>query len=253
MKKMVLRASLLFLIMMISLVWSATASAATSFTFDDIDNWVGEGSNQAALVIDWNDSRSDALVWGFRWNGTATGEDMMTAIAGLSNVGSSNGLGDLGVINGQDARLQANLTSWSTFGGDKTVYGLGYDLDNDGFSYVAGDNETGHAADGDDVYSEGWMKGFWSYWVEDDAANVIGNNTSLSNWGLSARTLSNNSVDLWGWDADLDAFFGNGDGINVPVYPFQAADASPVPLPAAVWLLGGGLAGLMGFRQRRRK
>ena len=74
----------------------------------------------------------------------------------------------------------------------------------------------------------------------------------MSNWGLSARTLSNNSVDLWGWDADLDAFFGGGDGINVPLDPFTAAPAgAPVPVPGAFWLLASGLAGLAGLRRKQ--
>lgn len=230
-------------------LWSSSAMA---FSFTDIDHWVGEGSNQAALVIDWHDDKTDALVWGYRWDGEATGEDMLTAIAGLSNVGTGNGASDLGTISGSDVRFHANLTSWGSFGGDKTVYGLGYDVDNDGFTYVPGANDTGAAADADDVYLEGWMNGFWSYWVEDDGDEILGNNVTFSNWGLSARTLSNNSVDLWGWDQDLDSFFGGGDGIAQPLEPFQAAAAgSPVPVPGALWLLGSGLLGLAGLRRRK--
>lgn len=53
-----------------------------NFTFDDVKFWVGTGSNQAALVIEWHDSQSpDALVWGYRWDGNATGHDMLVAIA----------------------------------------------------------------------------------------------------------------------------------------------------------------------------
>lgn len=31
--------------------------AEGSFSFDQIQNWTGEGANQAALVIQWNDDR----------------------------------------------------------------------------------------------------------------------------------------------------------------------------------------------------
>ena len=179
------------------LMCSLWVSPASAFTFDDIDYWVGEGSNQAALVIDWHDERSEALVWGYRWDGTATGEDMLAAIAGTSVVGSSNGASDLGTISGSDSRLYVNFTAWSGFDGNYTVFGLGYDLDSDGFSYVAGANETGHAADADDVYLEGWYNGFWSYWVEDDGDDVLGNGAGMSGLGLSARTLADGSVDLW--------------------------------------------------------
>src|SRR3954470_10163315 len=51
-------------------------------TFDAIQYWVGKGANQAAFVVQWNDGKtSDALIWGFRWDGEATGEDMLKAIA----------------------------------------------------------------------------------------------------------------------------------------------------------------------------
>ena len=53
--------------------------SAQPFTFDDIEFWVGTGANRAALVIDWleNSNEPPALVWGYRWNGTATGRDML--------------------------------------------------------------------------------------------------------------------------------------------------------------------------------
>ena len=52
-----------------------------TFTFDDIKFWVGEGENKAALVVDWYYDDETAMVWGFRWNGEATGLDMIKAIA----------------------------------------------------------------------------------------------------------------------------------------------------------------------------
>jgi TPR-repeat-containing protein cell-adhesion domain protein (fragment) len=52
-----------------------------TFTFDNIEFWVGEGENRAALIVDWYDDGETAMVWGFRWNGEATGLDMIKAIA----------------------------------------------------------------------------------------------------------------------------------------------------------------------------
>lgn len=49
------------------------------FTFDMIENWTGTGENRAALVIQWNDADgrdAAALVFGYRWDGVATGFDM---------------------------------------------------------------------------------------------------------------------------------------------------------------------------------
>ena len=61
---------------------SAPEGEDGSFTFDMIQNWTGEGSNRAALVIQWNDSReTHAMVFGYRWDGTAKAADMMGAIA----------------------------------------------------------------------------------------------------------------------------------------------------------------------------
>ena len=56
--------------------------SAQPFTFDDIEFWVGTGANRAALVIDWVEGSTEppALVWGYRWDGTARGSDMLTAI-----------------------------------------------------------------------------------------------------------------------------------------------------------------------------
>lgn len=53
-----------------------------TFTMDMIENWSGEGANRAAFVVQWNaESETSALVWGFRWDGEATGETMARAIA----------------------------------------------------------------------------------------------------------------------------------------------------------------------------
>ena len=48
------------------------------FTTADITYWIGKGSKQAALVIDWHDDRlPHALVWGYRWEGEVTTEQML--------------------------------------------------------------------------------------------------------------------------------------------------------------------------------
>ena len=49
-----------------------------TIAFSDILYWVGEGSNEAVMAVNWADT---ALAWGYRWNGTATVEGMMAAIA----------------------------------------------------------------------------------------------------------------------------------------------------------------------------
>jgi len=71
---------------------------------------------------------------------------------------------------GADGRLYARLMDWGDPWLGLSVFGLGYDLDNDGGSFVSGyeGNENGYPTDSDDHYAEGWYTGYWSYWLEDD-------------------------------------------------------------------------------------
>ena len=62
----------------------------------DIAYWVGEGSNEAVMAVNWADT---ALAWGYRWNGTATVEDMMNHIAAADPRFSFTGTGFLNDIN----------------------------------------------------------------------------------------------------------------------------------------------------------
>lgn len=56
--------------------------------WDEIQNWAGDpnGEKKTALVIDFQDGKDErALVYGYRWNGKATGEDLIRAIASQSS------------------------------------------------------------------------------------------------------------------------------------------------------------------------
>lgn len=78
------------------LVCLLAASAATSHAvdyvdwvnWDEIEHWAGDpnGEKKTALVIDFQDGQDDrAIVWGYRWNGKATGEDLVRAVASQSS------------------------------------------------------------------------------------------------------------------------------------------------------------------------
>ena len=88
---------------------------AQPFTFDDIEFWVGTGANRAALVIDWVENSNDppALVWGYRWDGTAQGRDMLNAVV----CGRSTLV--------RQVRRPCRRS-------DAVVFGLGYDANDDG-------------------------------------------------------------------------------------------------------------------------
>lgn len=61
-------------------------SAAQDVQFDKIRHWAGQGEKRAALVVQFNDGKKDvAYVWGYRWNGSASGEDMIRAIVNSSH------------------------------------------------------------------------------------------------------------------------------------------------------------------------
>lgn len=50
----------------------------STFAASDVLYWVGEGSKQAVLAVNWADT---ALAWGYRFDGTKSVADMMDAIA----------------------------------------------------------------------------------------------------------------------------------------------------------------------------
>ena len=56
------------------------------FALEDVEYWIGEGENQALLVVDWHDGiEPESTAWGFRFDGEITGEEMLTAIAGADD------------------------------------------------------------------------------------------------------------------------------------------------------------------------
>lgn len=77
--------------------------------FDNIQYWAGSGTNRAALVLQWNDGLSPvSLAWGYRWDGEATGIDMLRAIAGQTDVKDPAG-DPVGSLTGADDRLSLGL------------------------------------------------------------------------------------------------------------------------------------------------
>lgn len=52
-----------------AVLFGGAIAHAQTFTLSDIQNWVGTGANQAALVVAWNDGKTpDSLVFGYRWS-----------------------------------------------------------------------------------------------------------------------------------------------------------------------------------------
>ena len=107
---------------------SSTAAFAADFSFDDIHYWIGEGTNRAAVVLDWNNGQpGSSLAWGVRWNGAST-----NAVAWLRR------------MDWEDRRLGVSFLS---VGSSEVVQGAGYDADGDGGAF---DFTGGSCTDADD-------------------------------------------------------------------------------------------------------
>ena len=60
---------------------AVSASATINFSASDIQYWVGTGSNQAVVVIAWDDyTTPTAYAWGVRWNDNVSALDLVDSI-----------------------------------------------------------------------------------------------------------------------------------------------------------------------------
>ncbi len=209
-------------------VAAADAGEDTEFTFADIKFWVGEGSDSAALVVDWFDDKGGTLVWGYLFD--ADDDTQNTGYAMVAAVAKA------------DPRF-VFLTHNTNLG--NTIAGLGYDLNGSGdITLIYTDPDTEETAehtpvdgivttdaynyddwtssDPDDHWVSGWYNGYWSYQVKDDRAESF----SYSGLGASSRRLQNGSWDGWAYQS-----FDNPSMTGViPRAPWTAAEP-PVQLP----------------------
>lgn len=168
-------------------LFALPATATPINTHADIQFWIGTGENQAGLIVDWNgqDDTDQSLVWGYRWDGTATALDMLRDVVTT------------------DDRLFAKLGESGGFG--TPVYGVGYDANDNGEFGVTPEDyahpfnaqglaivETAHEGqptDPGDHYADGWR---WAYWQH---ALAVGLPADWSyGLGVTSQTLVN---DAW--------------------------------------------------------
>ena len=96
----------------------------------DILYWVGTGSNQAILAVNWADT---ALAWGYRFSGSATVADMMNDIAAADPRFSFSGTGFLDDITFNDGTVSLAGTPgnyWGSTNNGMMDAGLGQTLAN---------------------------------------------------------------------------------------------------------------------------
>lgn len=177
---------------------SPRAIADGTFTMDMIENWSGEGANRAAFVVQWNaESETSALVWGFRWDGEATGETMARAIAA------------------SDPRFFIMTETGTEYG--STVSGFGYDVNKSGDFSITKDGVTlspdengvilssSYGYDGwtctdpEDYWQSGWYQGY--YWLKSSDSDPWG----YSGTGITGRKLTDGCWDGWNFAVNMSS------------------------------------------------
>lgn len=191
------------------------APRSADFGFDNIEFWVGTGDSKAGFAVQWNDPKeTNALVWGYRFDGDKRGIDIITDIARA------------------DPRLYVMVENADASMG-YTICGIGYDVDGDGeialrqkstgkilqpseegIFYTLGhyDYDDYEAVDPDDYWGSGWYQSYWSYWVKEGNGDF-----GYSGLGASSRKLKDGSWDGWNFAR------------NMQTTGFKEFVAAPVP------------------------
>lgn len=141
-------------------------------SFNDITYWVGEGANQAAIVVDYGSGKS--YVWGVRWDGAApTLKEAFDAIAA------------------DDPRFTSKISStgWVT--------GFAYDADNDGTAELNPSSDYAYAED----YS--YMMGH--NWAAMTALN--GGSFATLEWTLNPLYTTSTYLENGGWYSQKFSYY----------------------------------------------
>lgn len=186
----------------LTLALSGANANAIVTSLSDITFWVGSGNNTAGLVVDFHDgSARQSFAWGYRWDGTASGADMILAITtadpGLSMVAFGTGASDfflteISFLDGMDLHTQTS-GSFATYPADYSSWGY----------YIAGGSAGGAGVSGGGLALP-------TTWTSSPTA------ASLMGFGSPGRELANNSWDAWSF------------GLNSPSYEHTVPPGSTV-------------------------
>lgn len=151
-------------------------------------------------MIQWSDEdEENALMFGYRWSGEATGVDVAKAVVEMH------------------PKLFGAFSDGGSYG--TTIDGFGWDGNDDGHFSVtlsngkvveAGSNglmqggaasyDGSSATDDGDRWHGGWFEGYWSYWTY----NPGDENFSYSQVGASGRNLEDGCIDGWIFAPNLE-------------------------------------------------
>jgi hypothetical protein len=212
---------------LLALALTGLHAQALVHSFENIQYWVGSGPHRAALVFQWNDGLEPVSVaWGYRWDGQATGMDMLRAIAGSTRIEDPAG-DPVGTGSGADGRLSLGLVEYS-FG--LSVLSL---------EYLPGD--------GGERTQRDWFSGYWEYfirggnfeyydWVTKDTALFDEAGSSIyapGAWSSSSVGASDRPLIDGAWDA-------YGFAAKFTTQPVGHPVAAKLPVPAASFLMNQG-------------
>jgi hypothetical protein len=213
-----------------------TVTHAHAISLDDIQLWAGSGTNRAALVVEWNSPvlfnyssvpapiANKTMVWGYRFNGTATGTQMLDAILAA------------------DPKLYVMVNeAYGTF-----VTGIGYNLNDNGIIGLTDDLSTNYFTNGlltnndtsfadsaapvnfGDLYWGGYFGPNWQVWTEaGDSGGFYSspNRGSSPYWNPNTMTQGQWTYSVAGLD-DLPLTNGSWIGFSVAPAAYDYSDPS---------------------------
>lgn len=217
--KLILRMILTFFFILCTITGAHAApyyftGASGNSAWIEVDAWAGSGENESILVVDWN-----------VYSGPYETESHAFGFRWDGTAYESdmlNALNDAGVF-----------TVTSGYGG-AFLYDIVYDDGVDNHTH-ADEEGSWNLASTDDPYAQ------WGSWGEGNGLGDWFDNEAGYNQELLADGQLE-GINAIGWfSGDPNAYY-----LDVPF-------AQAVPVPAAVWLLGSGLLGLIGIHRKNSR
>ena len=205
----------------------ATPDEAT-IAATDIVYWVGEGSNQVVMAVNWADT---ALAWGYRFDGTKTVNDMMDEIAAadprFSYTMDGYYLNDINFNAGSRTLAITPGNYWSSTNNGFMDMGMNQPLANGDFEKWA-DPAAGVIVDS--TYDETYHY-WWYTYVYPMAINAVSQPAGMGPFcgaagttGCTAIAYNDNRIKAWATGCTLVLGSQNLSDPSAPVVTYGTAD-----------------------------